>query len=105
MAQHEIPVEFLYESDHCFVIRDIHPKAAVHLLVIPKVHLVTFNDITADNAHVVAALGTAIGQVTSQLNIATTGYRVIANNGEDGGQEVNHLHLHILGGERLGKMI
>lgn len=105
MATKKIPVDFVYESDQCFVIRDIHPKAKVHLLAIPKAHVQTFNDITKENATIMAEIGLAIAAVTKQSNIFETGYRVIINNGEDGGQEVKHLHWHILGGERLGKMI
>lgn len=105
MSAGEIAVDFVYESDQCFVIRDIHPKAKVHLLAIPKAHAVTFNDITKENATIMAEIGLAIAAVTKQSNISETGYRVIVNNGEDGGQEVEHLHFHILGGERLDKMV
>ncbi|EKD75889.1 MAG: Histidine triad (HIT) protein [uncultured bacterium] len=105
MANHELAVDFLYETEQCFVIRDIQPKAKVHLLAIPKVHLVSFNDITADNSSSLAEIGLAIKTVVRKLEIADSGYRIIINNGEHGGQEVQHLHFHILGGERLGKMV
>lgn len=105
MATRQLVADFVYESNQCFVIRDIHPKAKVHLLAIPKAHVVTLNDISEENANIVSAIGLAIAAVTKQSNIAETGYRVIVNNGEHGGQEVKHLHFHILGGEPLGKMI
>lgn len=105
MAKRELAVDFLYEAEHCFVIRDIHPKAPVHLLAISKTHLVNFNDITVDNSSCLAEIGVAIQTVVRQLGIAESGYRVIVNNGEHGGQEVQHLHFHILGGQHLGKMV
>ena len=97
----EIPSNFLYETDQVIVIRDINPKAKVHILVIPKQHVVTFNDITTATSSVMADLGLAIAQVTKNLGIADSGYKVVANNGRDGGQLVPHLHLHVLGGESV----
>lgn len=105
MAMRELTTDFVYESDQCFVIRDIYPKAKVHLLVIPKTHIVTLNDISSENANIMSEIGLVIAAITKQVNIAETGYRVIVNNGEQSGQEVKHLHFHVLGGERLGKMI
>lgn len=105
MVTRELVTDFVYESKQCFVIRDIRPKAKVHLLAISKAHLVSLNDISAENANVLGEIGLAIATVTKQTKIAESGYRVIANNGEHSGQEVKHLHFHILGGERLGKMI
>lgn len=105
IAAREVPAELLYESDKCFVIKDIAPKAKVHFLAIPKAHIVTFNDITVENSTVLAEIGLAIAAVTQKLGIARSGYRVTANNGTDGGQEVPHLHFHVMGGQRAGKMI
>lgn len=101
IAHQEIPVEKLYETDDVFVIKDLHPKAKVHVLVIPKAHLVTFNEVTTTNADVIAAMGLAVAAVVKQQGIADSGYKVVANNGQDGGQEVPHMHWHVLGGQSL----
>lgn len=105
IAQGEIPSQFVYESDAVFVIKDLHPKAKVHLLVIPKQHLVTFNDVTPGNQSIIGAMGLAIAAVTKTSSIAETGYKVVANNGRDAHQEVPHLHLHVLGGESVGIVV
>lgn len=89
------------ETDQVMVIHDIAPKAKVHVLVIPKQHLVTFTDLTAKNKAIMAELSMAVKQAVQQLGIAESGYKVIVNNGPDGGQAVPHLHLHVLGGERV----
>lgn len=99
IGQGSIPAEKLYDNEAVFVIADIHPKAKVHLLVIPKQHIVTFNDFTPVTYGSMASVAEAIANVTQQLGIAKSGYKVIANNGSDGGQAVPHLHFHILGGE------
>lgn len=101
MASGAIAVPKLYEDDAVFVIKDIHPKAKVHLLAIPKFHAATLNDLPAEQRAIMANIATAITTVTAEQGIAESGYKVIINNGEDGGQAVPHLHCHILGGERV----
>lgn len=101
IAQKNIPTEFLYETDTVFAVKDIHPKAKVHLLVIPKQHLATLNDLTPDTAKVLADIGMAIQALTRQVQIDQTGYKVLCNNGRDGGQAIPHLHFHVLGGESI----
>lgn len=101
IAQHKVDSDYVFENDHVFVINDLHPKAKVHLLVIPKQHIVTFNDISEQNKEIMGELALAINTVTKNLDIAESGYKVIANNGVHGGQAVPHLHLHILGGELI----
>lgn len=91
----------LYQDDAVFVINDIHPKAKVHMLVIPKQHIITFNDITEANADIMSNVALAVQRVTQQTDIAESGYKVISNNGVDGGQVVQHLHFHVLGGESI----
>lgn len=105
IAHQEIPAERLYETDDVFVIKDLHPKAKVHVLVIPKAHLVTFNEVTASNVGVIAAMGLAVAAVVKQQGIADSGYKVVANNGQDGGQEVPHMHWHVLGGQSLKGLV
>ncbi|MBI4407221.1 MAG: histidine triad nucleotide-binding protein [Candidatus Kerfeldbacteria bacterium] len=101
IAAHDIPAKVVLETDQVIVIHDIAPKAKVHVLAIPKQHLVTFTDLTEDNKALLAELGLTIKQAVQQLGIAESGYKVIINNGHDGGQAVPHLHAHVLGGERV----
>ncbi len=101
IANHEIPAKFIFENDQVMVIPDIAPKAKVHLLAIPKQHIANLNDIVEENKTVMGELALAIANVTAQLGIAQSGYKVITNNGHDGGQAVPHLHMHVLGGEKI----
>jgi diadenosine tetraphosphate (Ap4A) HIT family hydrolase len=102
----EIPCKKLYENDHALAFHDIRPQAPVHVLVVPKGAYVTQSDF-ADQASEAeqAALIKAIGEVARMTGVAESGYRVIANNGADGHQEVPHLHYHVLGGRPLGRML
>jgi diadenosine tetraphosphate (Ap4A) HIT family hydrolase len=102
----EIPGERIYEDDHVLAFRDIRPQARVHALVIPKGPYVSAQDFSeqASEAEIVA-FTRAIAKVASMLGVAVTGYRLIANAGADGRQEVPHYHVHILGGQNLGRMV
>ncbi|MFA6475595.1 MAG: histidine triad nucleotide-binding protein [Patescibacteria group bacterium] len=97
----QIPSKIVLETTSVLVIHDINPKAKVHVLAIPKQHLVTLQDITEQNQSVIGELCLAIKTVTTQLGIADSGYKVVINNGRNGGQIVPHLHMHVLGGERV----
>lgn len=102
----EIPCKKLLENEHVLAFPDIAPKAPVHILVIPKGAYTDMDDFTARaSAEEIAALFRALGDLARQAGIDKTGYRVISNCGLNGGQEVPHLHLHLLGGGRLGPMI
>lgn len=102
----EIPNDTVYENDYVLAFRDIAPKAPVHVLVIPKNPYISMQDFgeNASNGEK-AAMFRAISDIAGQEGIAEDGYRCIANTDEHGGQEVPHFHMHILGGEKLGKMI
>jgi len=102
----EIPSKKVYEDQFVFAFHDINPQAKIHVLVIPKGAYVDLNDF-AKNADIeeIAGLIHGLNKVAEILNIADTGYRYLGNNGKDGGQEVPHLHFHLFGGEKLGKMI
>jgi diadenosine tetraphosphate (Ap4A) HIT family hydrolase len=102
----EIPCKKVYEDQHVLAFSDIRPQAPVHVLVIPKGAYVTFDDFQekASDAEI-AALGRAIGKVAKMTGVAETGYRVISNAGANGRQEVPHLHLHVLGGRPMGRMV
>ena len=96
----EIPSTKVYEDETVYAFRDINPQAPTHILVIPKAHIASVNEITGDNASVVAHIFRVIPQIAAQEGL-TGGYRVISNCGPDAGQTVFHLHFHILGGKEL----
>lgn len=102
----ELPCKKIYEDDHTLAFYDIRPQAPVHALVIPKGAYVSVTDFAAKASDVeIAALIRALGKVAALVGVESPGYRVLANIGEDGGQEVPHLHFHIFGGRSLGRMV
>ncbi|MGI6755326.1 MAG: histidine triad nucleotide-binding protein [Atopobiaceae bacterium] len=101
IANHEIESDYVYEDDLVCAFKDVNPEAPVHVLVVPKGHYVNLSDdLPAD---VEAALLHAVREVARITGIDKTGYRVISNAGSDANQVVQHLHLHVLGGEFLGE--
>ena len=102
----EIPCEKVYENDYVLAFKDIAPQAPVHTLVIPKGEYVSFDDFSTNASDVeIAEYIRAIGQVARDAGVTENGYRILSNIGDEGGQEVPHLHVHIFGGRRLGSMI
>ncbi len=102
----EIPCQKVYEDSHVLAFNDIVPKAPVHILVLPKGAYTDMDDFTRRaSAEEIAALFRALGQIARDKGLDQPGYRTIVNCGSDGGQEVPHLHLHLLGGRRLGRMV
>ena len=97
----EIPSELVYENDYVIAFYDISPQAPVHILVVPKEHIASVADITADNSLFAAKCYEAIAEIAKTLKL-DKGFRVIANTGSDGGQTVFHLHFHLLGGRSFG---
>lgn len=98
----DIPCKKVFENEWVLAFQDIAPKAAVHVLVIPKKPYVSFIDFTKSApADEITGVMKATGQIASDLGLDDSGYRVITNAGEHGGQEVPHFHLHLLGGEKL----
>ena len=96
----EIPSPRLYEDEKMIVIRDIEPKAKLHYLCIPKTHFALLSELDEEKAEIVKHCFSVIPTLEEQLGL-TGGYRVIINQGENGGQTVPHLHIHLLGGEKL----
>ena len=96
----DIPSTKVYEDELVYAFRDINPQAPTHILVIPKTHLASVNDVTAENSGVVAHIFEVIPQIAKAEGLAG-GYRVVSNCGADAGQTVHHLHFHILGGKAL----
>jgi diadenosine tetraphosphate (Ap4A) HIT family hydrolase len=102
----EIPCKKVYEDDHALAFHDIRPQAKVHVLVIPKGAYVSMDDFAAKASdQEIAGFVRAVGRVARALGLADPGYRVLANHGSDSGQEVPHFHVHVFGGQRLGRMI
>ena len=97
----EIPAELIYEDDHCLAFRDINAQAPVHLLLIPRKEITNVAALAEGDQALAGHLMLAVGKIARQLNIQDTGYRVVMNCGPHGGQSVDHLHLHILGGRPL----
>jgi histidine triad (HIT) family protein len=102
----EIPSRKVFENEWALAFHDISPQAPVHVLVIPKGRYVSLADFTtaASDAEI-AGFFRAVGAVAKQLELEPAGYRVLANMGEDAGQEVPHFHVHLFGGRRLGRML
>ena len=102
----EIPNDTVYEDDHVLAFRDISPQAPVHVLVIPKGAYISIDDFGRDaSAEEIKAFYAAVSKIAEQEGLTQAGFRCIANTGTDGGQEVPHFHLHILGGTRIGPMV
>ncbi len=101
----EIPSAIVYEDEEILAFRDIHPVAPVHILVIPKKHISSIMQIEQEDEDVIGKIYSVIQQIAKQEEIAEDGFRVIVNCGENGGQEVPHLHFHLIGGKKLGTKI
>ena len=100
IIDHEIPTDVIYEDEHCLAFRDIRPKAPTHVLLIPKQEIATVNDLRQEDQALLGHLWLVVPKLAAQLGLAN-GYRVVVNCGPDGGQEVPHLHFHILGGRSM----
>ncbi|MEW7978899.1 MAG: histidine triad nucleotide-binding protein [gamma proteobacterium symbiont of Phacoides pectinatus] len=101
MAHGEITPDVVYEDDTVLGFRDINPQAPVHVLLIPKRHISTLNDLEAEDGELIGRLYLAAKRVAAQEGVAEGGYRTLFNCNGDGGQEVFHLHLHLLGGRQM----
>ena len=97
----EIPAKIVYEYELCLAFHDINPRAPVHVLVIPKKPIATLEDLKPEDQALVGHLFLSLQRVARELGVAENGYRVVINCREHGGQEVAHLHLHLLGGRPL----
>ena len=102
MASGAVPVERIAENDHAFAIRDINPRAPVHALVIPREHIADARAIEAGHAETLAGVFTLATEVGRAEGVHESGYRLSFNVGDDAGMTIHHLHLHLVGGRRLG---
>ncbi len=98
----EIPSTKVYEDEYVYAFRDIAPQAPEHVVIVPKIHITSANDITSENSAYIAHVFEAVAVIAKQLGIDEKGYRVINNCGEYGGQTVPHIHFHLTGGRQFG---
>ncbi len=101
ISQGSKDADIVYEDDHVIAFNDIAPKAPTHVLIIPRKHIPTINDATAEDTTLLGHIIQTAKKLASQLNIAEDGYRLLFNCNEGGGQAVYHIHLHLLGGRQL----
>ncbi|ASC70939.1 Purine nucleoside phosphoramidase [Halomicronema hongdechloris C2206] len=101
IIQREIPANIVYEDDLCLAFTDINPQAPTHVLVIPKKTIPTLSAASADDKALLGHMLLTVKEVAHQAGLTESGYRVVINAGNDGGQTVFHLHMHLLGGRTL----
>lgn len=104
IIQGEIPSSQVYEDETVAAFHDINPQAPTHILIVPKKHIPWVNDLQQADETTVGHLFTVAHSLAQEAGIAASGYRLVINNGPDGGQIVYHLHLHLLGGRKLGRL-
>jgi histidine triad (HIT) family protein len=102
MVAGEIKPDVVFEDDAVLAFRDANPQAPLHVLIIPRVHIATTNDLTDENADIVGRLYLAAKQIAADEGVAEPGYRMVMNCNPGAGQSVYHIHLHLLGGRSLG---
>ena len=101
IVKKEIPSTLVYEDDDMLAFNDIRPKAPTHILLIPKMHVEKLSDLRPANAELISRMILKISQIAEAAGIKENGFRVVVNNGKNSGQEVYHLHFHILGGKPM----
>jgi len=97
----EIPSDIVFEDENIVAFNDINPQAPIHILLIPKEHFASLNDIPEEKRESLSDLLLKARQIAKEKGIAKTGYRLVLNTAKDSGQEVFHIHLHLLGGRRM----
>jgi histidine triad (HIT) family protein len=97
----EIPAPLIHEDDFCVAFHDVSPQAPVHVLVVPRKVIVNLDASTNDDSDLLGHLLSVAAKLARDLNVAEFGYRIVINNGKDGGQSVDHLHVHLLGGRQM----
>ncbi len=101
----ELPSDTLYQDDEVMAFRDINPLAPTHVLIIPKRHIASLAELSDDETSVIGHMTKVANQLARQEGVAEKGYRLVLSSGEDGGQVVPHLHMHLLGGRRLSNRL
>jgi histidine triad (HIT) family protein len=105
IIRNEIPADIVYQDDVTTAFRDINPQAPTHILIVPNKLIPTVNDVTAEDESVLGHLFAVAARIAAQEGIAEDGYRLIVNCNKHGGQEVFHLHVHLMGGRPMGPMV
>ncbi|SFH90526.1 histidine triad nucleotide-binding protein [Modicisalibacter xianhensis] len=101
MVEREIEPDIVYEDEHVLAFNDIDPKAPTHILIVPKKHIATLNDIEEADLALIGRLQFTAAKLAKQQGFADNGYRVVMNCNEDGGQSVYHIHMHLMGGRHF----
>ncbi len=101
----EIPANIVYQDELVTAFKDINPSAPVHILIVPNIEIASTNDVLPEHERMLGHLFTVAKQVAKEQGVAESGYRLIINNGSDSGQEVPHLHVHLIGGRKLGPLL
>lgn len=102
IIRREIPADIVYEDDLCLAFRDINPQAPIHILLVPKKVIPGLQEATAEHQKLLGHLILVLHRIAAQEGIGDSGYRCVINAGPDAGQEVQHLHIHLLGGRSMG---
>ena len=105
IIRREIPADILYQDELVTAFRDIHPQAPTHILIIPNRLIPTTNDVQPEDEAALGRLFTVAAKLAKQAGVDESGYRLVVNCNRDGGQEVYHLHMHLLGGRRIGPLV
>ncbi len=101
IVKKEIPADIIYEDDEVMAIKDVHPMAPVHVLIIPKKHIETINDLTEKEVDLAGKIILTAKNIARDLKISEDGYKLLFRVGKNGGQEIPHIHLHLIGGTKL----
>ncbi len=101
----EIPADVVWQDEHVLAFRDIRPLAPVHVLIVPRKHRESFSDLGDEDGPFLVSFARAVKEIAEAEGVARSGYRLLSNTGPDAGQEVFHLHVHLLGGRPLGPML
>ena len=101
IAAGKMDTDFIYQDEQVVVFEDINPKAPVHLLIVPKTHISDLNSLETEDSELIGHVYQIAKQMAAEYDIAESGYRLVSNCGDDGGQTVYHIHFHLLGGRKL----
>ena len=97
----EIPADIVYEDDKCLAFKDINPQAPTHILLIPKIEIPTLQDLTPEHKELIGHMMTQVPDIAQSAGVSEDGYRLVVNCKDGGGQDVYHLHIHLLGGRQM----
>ncbi len=101
MIAGKIPTDSVYQDEHVFAFRDINPQAPLHVLIVPKIHIATLNDLQQEHSLLIGHLFTAAKKIAEDEGVADSGYRTVINCNAEAGQSVYHIHLHLLAGRQM----